>query len=47
MKLDKNDRSITFSVSLPLGVFEDMDAIRGDIPRSKYIQRLIEKELGR
>ncbi|HJR84197.1 MAG TPA: hypothetical protein VJ772_02390 [Nitrososphaeraceae archaeon] len=33
-------------ISFPKSLFEELDKVRGDVPRSTYIQRLIEKELG-
>lgn len=33
----------TFGCSLPKALIEEVDRIRGDVNRSRYIQRLIEK----
>jgi metal-responsive CopG/Arc/MetJ family transcriptional regulator len=35
----------SFGVSLPQTLFEKLDVIRGDINRSRYIQRLIESKI--
>jgi hypothetical protein len=37
----------TFGCNLPEPVLRDLDNIRGDINRSRYIQRLIENHLRR
>jgi metal-responsive CopG/Arc/MetJ family transcriptional regulator len=37
--------SIVVTISLHEATLKDLDAKRGDIPRSKFVQRLIEKEL--
>jgi hypothetical protein len=34
-----------FGCCMEVKVLEDMDRLRGDIPRSRYIQRLVEKAL--
>ena len=37
----------TVSVSLPKGLINQLDGIRGDVNRSKYIQRLIEQKISK
>lgn len=32
-----------FAVSFPKPLLEELDKVRGDIPRSKYLRRLVEK----
>jgi hypothetical protein len=34
-----------FGCCMAVKVLEEMDRLRGDIPRSRYIQRLVEKTL--
>ena len=36
----------TFGTSFSKRTLDKLDKIRGDIPRSKYLQRLVEKHLG-
>ena len=38
-------RSKTMGVSLPEEVWRKIDRLRGDVPRSAFIRRLIEKQL--
>jgi metal-responsive CopG/Arc/MetJ family transcriptional regulator len=38
-----NPRTVT--VSFPRPLLEELDKVRGDIPRSRYLQRLFEKQL--
>jgi metal-responsive CopG/Arc/MetJ family transcriptional regulator len=35
----------TVTICFPKPLFEELDRVRGDIPRSKYLQRLLEKNL--
>ncbi|HJR85004.1 MAG TPA: hypothetical protein VJ772_06500 [Nitrososphaeraceae archaeon] len=35
----------TVTVSFPRPLVEQLDQVRGDIPRSRYLQRLLEKQL--
>jgi metal-responsive CopG/Arc/MetJ family transcriptional regulator len=35
------------AISLPEGLCEKMDSKRGDIPRSRFISRLVEKAVGK
>lgn len=35
--------SIPIGISLPEHLVELIDVLRGDVPRSKYVQRLLEK----
>jgi hypothetical protein len=39
------NKRINFGIVLPRQVFEKIDEMRGDVPRSKYIQRLAEKAI--
>ncbi len=43
--IEKTKKIKTTGVSLPEGVIEYIDNQRGDISRSKYILRIIEKNL--
>lgn len=36
-------KSVVFGISLPSDVMHRVDIARGDIPRSRYLLRLIEK----
>jgi metal-responsive CopG/Arc/MetJ family transcriptional regulator len=36
---------IRISVSIPRTILEKIDTERGDIPRSRYLVRILEKEL--
>jgi metal-responsive CopG/Arc/MetJ family transcriptional regulator len=38
-------RSKDFGVTLPSKTLEKLDEIRGDIPRSRYLLRLVERAL--
>jgi hypothetical protein len=38
-------KSVPVGISLPTGLIHKIDTERKDIPRSKYILRLIEKEV--
>jgi hypothetical protein len=42
--MTKKQRPVT--VSLPKPILEELDLVRGDIPRSKYIVRLLESRFG-
>jgi len=46
MKPKKKDRVEIVAISLPKSLVEFIDAQRGDIPRSKFIRRIIELFLG-
>jgi len=35
----------TVTVSFPRTLLEELDKVRGDIPRSRYLQRLLENKL--
>jgi hypothetical protein len=35
----------TFGCSLPKGLLKELDIMRGDVNRSRYIQRLIENKM--
>ncbi len=37
-------RSIAIGISLPKKVMEKIDVDRGDIPRSRYVLRILEKQ---
>lgn len=39
-------KSARFTMSLPRWLYEAMEDARGDVPRSIYIQRLLERDLG-
>ena len=39
-------RGVLFGITLPKLVLDAIDRKRGDIPRSKYFQRLAEKDVG-
>ena len=34
-----------FGISLPPEILKRVDEVRGDVPRSKYLQRLVEHDL--
>jgi len=38
-------KNTTSSVSFPPDLLAKLDQVRGDIPRSKFIQRLVEQSL--
>jgi metal-responsive CopG/Arc/MetJ family transcriptional regulator len=38
--------NIRFGVIFPKTLLEKLDKIRGDVPRSKYLQRVVEEKLG-
>jgi metal-responsive CopG/Arc/MetJ family transcriptional regulator len=42
---DRTVNSFCTGITLPLNVLETVDSIRKDIPRSRFILRLIEKSL--
>jgi metal-responsive CopG/Arc/MetJ family transcriptional regulator len=35
----------TVTVSFPRPLLEELDKVRGDVPRSRYLQRLLENKL--
>ena len=39
-------RSKVIGISFPNEIVEKVDAIRGDVSRSRYVSRILEKELG-
>ena len=43
---EPSSRSKTVGITLPIVVWRAIDRKRGDIPTSKYILRLAEKDLG-
>jgi hypothetical protein len=34
----------TVTISFPRPLVEELDKVRGDIPRSRYLQRILEKQ---
>jgi len=34
----------TVTVSFPRPLLEELDQVRGDVPRSRYLQRMLEKQ---
>ncbi|HEX5975726.1 MAG TPA: hypothetical protein VFY68_00540 [Nitrososphaeraceae archaeon] len=44
-KLTTNTELTGFGVSMPLQLVRRLDDVRGDIPRSKFLLRLVEREL--
>lgn len=46
MPLTGQEKRQIFGVSLPKNVVEKIDEQRGDVPRSKFILRIIERHLG-
>jgi len=38
---------VTISLSLPLELLERIDAIRGDVSRSKFVAKILEKSMKR
>jgi hypothetical protein len=43
---EMSDNQVITGISFPKQILKDLDRIRGDIPRSKYIVRLLEKKIG-
>lgn len=43
MRNSKDNRHVPFGLSLPIDFLEAIDRERGDISRSKYVLRLLEK----
>jgi metal-responsive CopG/Arc/MetJ family transcriptional regulator len=43
--MEERARTVSVGVSLPVDIIDRLDAITGDVPRSVYIRRLIEKDL--
>jgi metal-responsive CopG/Arc/MetJ family transcriptional regulator len=41
----KIDRTEKLGITLPVSLLQNIDNVRGDIPRSKYIRRAIESYL--
>jgi hypothetical protein len=39
------DKARTVTLSFPRPLLDELDRLRGDIPRSRYLQRLFEKRL--
>jgi metal-responsive CopG/Arc/MetJ family transcriptional regulator len=40
-----NDNTVKLGITLPKSIIQKIDQKRGDIPRSRYIRRAIEKYL--
>ena len=38
---------VTFGVSFEPTLLKELDRIRGDVPRSKFLQRLVEKRVAK
>jgi hypothetical protein len=45
MQKNRTANSFSTGITLPLNVLETVDSVRKDIPRSRFILRLIEKGL--
>jgi metal-responsive CopG/Arc/MetJ family transcriptional regulator len=43
---DNSDKTQKLGITLPKSILHRIDQVRGDIPRSKYILRSIERYLG-
>lgn len=43
---ENNDKTEKLGITLPKSILHRIDQVRGDIPRSKYIRRAIERYLG-
>jgi hypothetical protein len=44
--LRERSRGVLFGITLPKQILDAVDGKRGDVPRSKYFQRLAEKDVG-
>jgi hypothetical protein len=44
-KLTTNTQLTGFGVSMPVQMVKRLDDVRGDIPRSRFLLRLVEREL--
>jgi hypothetical protein len=42
----EGNRGVLLDITLPRQVLDAVDRKRGDVPRSKYFQRLAEKDVG-
>lgn len=43
---DKSDRTEKLGITLPKSLLQKIDNTRGDIPRSTFIRRAVESQLG-
>ena len=41
-----NDNTVKLGITLPKSIIQKIDQKRGDIPRSRYIRRAVERYLG-
>ena len=43
---DTMDMTVKLGITLPKSIIQKIDQVRGDIPRSRYIRRAVERYLG-